>query len=203
MTDTEELIAGSFGGNANIRTPKSISQLYEFYISGAITSPENYVDMFDTIRHTRREDEIKIYVNSYGGDLFTAIQFLRVLSEANALVTVSIEGACMSAATLLFLAADQVEITPHSSIMIHDYSGGMFGKGGEMHRQMQHERKWSEALFREIYEDFLTSDEITSVIDGKDIWLDSQEVLDRMQKRAKIREEREELEEQTKPDSVV
>lgn len=183
-----------------IREPKIIAQIYEFYISGEIEAPECYIDMFDIIRHARHDDIVKLYVNSYGGDLFTGIQFLRVLSESNAEIVVSIEGACMSAATLLFLAADSVEITPHSSIMIHDYSSGTFGKGGEMHNQIQHERRWSETLFREVYEDFLTTAEITSVLDGKDFWLTSDDVLKRMESRAALRKQAAELEEATKPD---
>jgi ATP-dependent protease ClpP protease subunit len=182
-----------------VREPKIIAQIYEFYICGEIESPECYIDMFDCIRHARHDDTVKIYLNSFGGDLFTAIQFLRVLSESNAEVIVSIEGACMSAATLLFLAADSVEITPHSSIMIHNYSSGTFGKGGEMHWQIQHERKWSEHLFEEVYEDFLSLAEIKSVLDGKDIWLDSDEVLARLTKRAELRKELQALEEATRP----
>lgn len=183
-----------------VREPKIIAQIYEFYISGEIESPECYIDMFDIIRHARQDDTVKLYVNSFGGDLFTGIQFLRVLSESAAEVIVSIEGACMSAATLLFLAADSVEITPHSSIMIHNYSSGTFGKGNEMHYQIQHERKWSEHLFREVYEDFLSDAEITAVLDGKDIWLDSDEVLARLQKRAQLRNELAALEEATRPE---
>ena len=43
--------------------PKVISQIHEFYISGAIKSPENYIEWFDTIRHAREDDTIKIYIN--------------------------------------------------------------------------------------------------------------------------------------------
>ena len=182
-----------------IRDPKTVAVLHEFYISGEIESPECYIDMFDIIRHTRHDDTVKIYLNSYGGDLFTAIQFLRVLSECNGEVIVSVEGACMSAATLILLAADSVEITPHSSIMIHNYSSGTFGKGSEMHWQIQHERKWSENLFSEVYEDFLTTKETKEVLDGKDIWLDSDEVIERLQYRSKARKELQALEEATRP----
>lgn len=187
--------------NTGTIRPKSLGSLYEFYISGQIKSPENYIEMLDTIRHARESDVVKLYINSYGGDLFTAIQFLRVISETNAEVVASIEGACMSAATLLFLSADTVEITPHSNIMIHDYSSGTSGKGGEMHRQIQHERKWSERLFREIYEEFLTEDELTSIMDGRDIWLSSDEVMERMNKRSKAFQELAELDAATRPDN--
>lgn len=181
------------------REPKTIAQLYEIYICGEIEEPECYIDTFDTLRHARVDDTVKIYLNSFGGNLFTSIQFLRVMSECAGEVIVSIEGAAMSAATLIFLAADSVEITPNSSVMIHNYSSGTFGKGNEMHYQIEHERKWSKALFKQVYEDFLSDAEITAVLDGKDIWLDSDEVLARLTKRAELRKELRELEEATRP----
>lgn len=182
-----------------VREPKSLGSLYEFYISGEIESPECYIDIYDIIRHSNPNDIIKIYLNSFGGDLFSAIQFLRVLSESEAEIIVSVEGAAMSAATLLLLAADSVEITPHSSIMLHDYSSGAYGKGGDLHRQIVHERRWSEKLFRDVYEDFLSDTEITSMLDGKEIWLTSEDTICRLQKRAELRKEAAELEEATRP----
>jgi len=165
-------------------TPKVSSQIYEFYISGQIASPDTYIQWFDTIRHAKADDTIKIYINSYGGDMFTGIQFMRVLAETEALVICSVEGACMSAATMIFLCADQFEVTPHSMFMFHNYSGGTFGKGGEMYGQIQHERKWSETLLKEIYDGFLTTDEIKSLLDNKDMWMDVDEVILRMEERA-------------------
>ena len=180
--------------------PKVSSQVYEFYISGVIESPDNYIEWFNTIRHATASDTIKIYINSFGGDLFTGIQFMRVLAETEALVICSVEGACMSAATLIFLCADQFEITPHSMFMFHNYSGGTYGKGGEMYGQIQHERKWSEQLLKELYDEFLTADEIQSLLDNKDMWMDVDEVFIRMERRSKAMQELYELEEATRPD---
>lgn len=159
---------------------KPISNLYEFYLTGEIESSENYVDWFDTIRHASEHDIVKIYINSYGGDLFAAIQFLRVMTESSAVKIVSVEGACMSAATMIFLAADQFEVTPHSVFMFHNYSGGTIGKGGEMIDQLLHERKWSEKLLEDIYDGFLSKDEIKAMLDNKDIWMDGEEVVRRV-----------------------
>ena len=171
-----------------IREPKVAASVYEFYISGEIESPDCYIDMFDTIRHARKDDTVKIYLNSPGGDLFTAIQFMRVFADSEAYIICSVEGACMSAATMIFLAADSVEITPHSSFMVHDYSSGTFGKGGEMYHQIQHERRWSEKLLNEVYEGFLTPAEIKQVVEGKDLWMDIDEVVLRMEDRQEKRE---------------
>ena len=78
------------------------------------------------------------------------------------------------------MCADSFEVTPHSVFMFHNYSGGAIGKGGEMIDQLLHERKWSEGLLRNIYDDFMTDDEIKSMLDNKDIWMDGEEVVRRI-----------------------
>ena len=159
---------------------KVTGNLYEFYLSGEIEEANEYIEWFDTIRNARATDTVKIYINSCGGDLYTALQFLRVLSETDAHVITSVEGACMSAATMIFLHGDEFEVTPHSLFMFHNYSAGVFGKGGEMFDQLQFERAWSENFLKEVYHDFLTPDEIKSMLDNKDIWLTSEQVLARI-----------------------
>ena len=159
---------------------KNTSNVYEFYLSGEIEDASEYSEWFDIIRNARLGDVVKIYINSCGGDLYTALQFLRVLSESSAHVITSVEGACMSAATMIFLHGDEFEVTPHSLFMFHNYSAGVFGKGGEMFDQLQFERAWSENFLRDVYHDFLTPDEIKSMLDNKDIWLTSEQVLARI-----------------------
>lgn len=159
---------------------KPIAQLHEFYLSGPVLDAEEYIEWFDTIRNARDSDTIRIYINSPGGDLYTTLQFLRVMSDSDATIVTSVEGACMSAATMIFLHGDRQEVTPHSLFMFHNYSAGTFGKGGEMYDQLQFERKWSETFMTEVYEDFLTSEEISSMLNNKDIWMDSTEVVKRL-----------------------
>ncbi len=159
---------------------KVIGNLYEFYLSGEIEEASEYVEWFDTIRNARSTDTVKIYINSGGGDLYTALQFLRVMSETDAHVITSVEGACMSAATMIFLHGDEFEVTPHSLFMFHNYSAGVFGKGGEMFDQLQFERAWSENFLSEVYKDFLTPDEIQSMLHNKDIWMTSEQVMARI-----------------------
>lgn len=179
------------------RVPKKvIAVLHEFYMCGEITGPSDYIEWYDTIRHCNPDDTVKIYINSGGGDLFTAIQFMRVLAETDATVVVSVEGLCASAATLIFLCADVFEVTPHSSFLFHNYSSGVWGKGGEQFSQVTHERKWSERLLKEIYEDFLTVPEIASLLANSDLWMDVDEVVKRMEERIKIRKELRALEEE-------
>lgn len=163
----------------------------DYYMSSEISDPDEYTSMIHEIRNCRNTDVIKLHINCPGGNLFTTIQILQAMAECQGHIIASVEGACMSAATLIFLCADEFQITNHSMFLFHNYSGGTFGKGGEMYHGMVHERKWSEGLLRDIYSDFLTENEITDLINDKDIWMDASEVLERLEKRGKTAEKRE------------
>ena len=176
------------GLNFNNSFTKTTARQYEFYLSGEIVEATEYVEWFDTIRSAQASDTVTIYINSCGGDLYTAIQFLRVLAETEAEVICSVEGACMSAATMIFLSADTFQVTPHSLFMFHNYSAGVFGKGGEMYDQLQFERAWSEEFLSEVYNNFLTEAEVKEMLHNKDIWMTSAQVVERLSKLLKARE---------------
>jgi ATP-dependent protease ClpP protease subunit len=181
----EEKISSLFGLDdaKKPRQAKPLGHLHTFYLSGEITTPDDYVEWFEIIRNASETDVIKIHINSSGGNLFTAVQFMRVMAESDAKILASVEGACMSAATMIFLSADGFEISEHSMFMFHNYSGGTIGKGGEMYDNIIYERKWSDKFMRSIYDGFLTDLEIKSMLENKDIWMEPEEVFKRLNKR--------------------
>jgi predicted RND superfamily exporter protein len=75
--------------------------------------------------------------------------------------------------------------------MFHNYSAGVFGKGGEMYDQLQFERAWSEKFMSEVYKDFLTTEEINAMLNNKDIWMTSEQVLERIESIMKKLQEQE------------
>lgn len=193
--DLMDLLKPPVNQNQRILTKQAVN-IHEFYVSGDIESPEDYIDWFDIIRSAGQNDILKFYINSSGGDLFTAIQFMRVLRDTEANIIVSVEGACMSAATLIFLCGHQFEVSQHSMFMFHNYSSGVVGKGGEMYDRLSHEKEWSEKLLRDVYVDFLEEEEITSILNNKDIWMDGEQVIERLKKKvAALEAEQDEAEE--------
>lgn len=180
MIDREEM--ASYSGRM-LFSEKPMSQLHRVYLSGSLKMPEEYTEVFETIRSAGEQDVVYIHINSEGGFLFTAIQFLRVLSETKATVIASVEGLCMSAATLIFMAAKHHEITNHSMFMFHNYSNKVEGKGGELLDHIMHTHAWGEKLLRDMYASFLTEDEIKVILNGKDLYMSSEEVANRLEKR--------------------
>lgn len=159
---------------------KANAYIHEFYISGAIEGPEEYVEWFNVIRNASEYDTVKLYINSGGGNLDTALQFMRVLTDTAANTVASVEGSCMSAATMIMLSCDAIEVSPHSLFMFHNYSGGTLGKGGEMADQILFERAWSKTFLNEVYKWFLSSEEIEAILNNRDIWLTSEQVAERL-----------------------
>jgi len=172
--------------NKTIFSGKSLVQQHDLYLTGEIKSAEHYTDWFELLRSAGKSDIIKIHINCYGGDLFTAIQLMRCMTESDGNLVTSVEGACMSAATMIFLASESFEVSEHSAFMFHNYSGISIGKGGEMFEQISFEKKWFNKLVNNVYKDFLTDAEINDIEHGKDLWLDGDEVVVRLKKMGKL-----------------
>ena len=163
-------------------------QILDFYLNSTIGNPEDYSEWNQILRSSTEQDVVYLHINCYGGQALTAVQLMRAISESRATVVASVEGACMSAATFLFLMADVCEISDHSIFMFHNFSGGTIGKGNEMMAQVHHNDKWARGLMESIYKDFFTQEEIDSILEGKDYWLSPDEVTERLKSRNDILE---------------
>lgn len=173
--------SSSEGGDFFYSNPSGFT--HRFYLQGEIKDGSNYVRWCETIRSAGETDEIIIFINSEGGYLWSALQIVNAIRESAARVTAVIDGICMSAATMIFLAADSYRIMPNSMFMAHNYSSHKAGKGGELYDGILYEREWSEQLWKSVYEGFLEPDEISNLLRGQDIWLNSQQVFDRLESR--------------------
>ena len=164
---------------------KPVARILDFYISGDITQAKDYQDRNQLMRNATENDAVILHINSSGGDIFTAIQLMRSMAESPSTVVASVEGMCMSAATLIFLCADVCEVSEHSHFMFHTYSSGNWGKGNEQLASVIADDKWARHLFNDVYKGFLEAKEIKEMIDGKDFWMDPTEVKRRLEKRNK------------------
>lgn len=173
--------------NNNSYTEKTLATLFDVYITGPIGEAEDYLELFDKIRNAGENDFIKLHINSPGGYLSTATQFLRCLQETRASVIASIEGECCSAATILMLAAHSFEVSDHSVTMCHTFSSGNMGKGNELRDRANFDTKWSQNYFMDIYNGFLTDNEIKQMMEGKDFWFSADETIERLKKREELR----------------
>ena len=165
---------------------RPVANVYDFYLTGNIGDSKEYQDWNQIMRSATENDAIVIHINSNGGEIFTAIQLMRSMGDSQATICASVEGMCMSAATLIFLCADVVEVSEHSHFMFHTYSSGNWGKGSEQLQGVMADDKWARHLFNQVYKGFLKPQEIKDLIDGKDLWMNPAEVNKRLAQRNTI-----------------
>lgn len=73
------------------------------------------------------DDDVEVNVASKGGDVFSASEIYTMLRQSKANVTVNIQGLAASAASVIAMAGNKVNISPTAQLMIHQaasYGGG-------------------------------------------------------------------------------
>lgn len=65
-------------------------------------------------------DEIKVHINSYGGDVAEGLAIYNVLREHKAQIVTICDGFACSAASVVFMAGDKRVMQPASLLMIHN-----------------------------------------------------------------------------------
>ena len=168
-----------------VQKPVAMASVFEFYLTQDIGILSKYDDWYIACEEATENDLINVHINSFGGCLETALQIHNALMMTRATVFVHIEGACCSGASIIAMAGDQHIIAPNAYMMIHSWTGGTYGKFGNVIENSEFQTKWFKAVMFRCYKDFLSEKEIESVLDGKDVWLDSKEVESRYEKNGK------------------
>ena len=165
---------------------KQTKNIFHLWLIDEIGDARSFMKWFDILQSASEDDLVVIHINCWGGELFTAVQIITQIKMCQAPVLCQIESACASAATMIALACDGLTCYPHAYMMIHTSSGCSFGKQSDIKREEEFYNPWLENFFHEIYKHFLTKKEIQEVLAGHDLWLRSDEVMDRFKRRVDI-----------------
>jgi ATP-dependent Clp protease, protease subunit len=150
--------------------------IHHFYIVEDIREVEYYLNMINIIRTAEQHDTIFIYLNTPGGNLHTAIQIIAAIRQSSATIVTCLEGVVCSAGTMIFLAGHKHVVNQNCTFMIHNYSQWVGGKGNDITVQVKYTESYFRKLSEDIYGNFLTAEEIESVLEGRDLWMESSEV---------------------------
>lgn len=80
------------------------------------------------------EGDITVWIDSPGGDCFAAAQIYNMLKDYKGKVTVRIDSLAASAASVIAMAGDTVEISPVAMMMIHSPVTLSFGNVADMQK---------------------------------------------------------------------
>jgi ATP-dependent Clp protease protease subunit len=155
-------------------------RIFTFYLSDSIGEPRLYTDMIHKIRVAQPQDIVYIHLNTPGGRLDTGMQLINAMKDSQARIVAVLDSKAYSLGTLIFLAADEFIVHDNCLFMMHNFSSAVFGKGNEQARELEATLVWFKKLAYKYYYPFLSKDEIEKMLNGQDIWMDSDEVKKRL-----------------------
>ena len=153
-----------------------------FYISGMIDQAAHYNELFYTLRSASETDLIYLHLNTTGGDFDTGLQIINNMQASAAHVVTVLEARAYSMGAFIFLAGDELVVHENCQLLFHSYSGSFSGKGNEQQAQAQAVANWFAKFMERICQPFLHPREISAILKGTDLWMDSDEIRRRMLK---------------------
>lgn len=156
---------------------------HAIYINGPIRAAHNYTTEFELIRNAKEDEEINVYFSTPGGYLSTAAHFISLFDSCKANLVGHLVGPVCSAGTLLAMKMDDLAVYDSCYFMIHNYSGGGYGKGDDLVQEVLEGDVWVKTIMRNCYEHFLTPKEIEKkIFKNQDIYLHPDQIMERWER---------------------
>lgn len=172
------------------------SNCIDYYLDGEIEDVSEYRDILHVLRNASQNDLIRIFVDSPGGYLDTALAFIDAFENTDAELVVVVTGKAYSAGSLIALAGlkyGQLAVGNRARFMLHSGAWGTFGKESEVEESTKNTLHQIRELKKEFYTGFLTTEEMKLLDVGKDYYFDTKKSIKRIENRIAY------LEEQSKP----
>lgn len=124
-------------------------------------------------------DAVTIRINSYGGSVTDGIAIYNAIKRHPAQITVSIEAAAYSIASLIAMAGDTVEMADNALLMIHAPWGGIYGNSKDMRDMADTLDRYAQAMSSSyVAKSGMDQAEVLALLmDGEDHYYTAQEAL--------------------------
>lgn len=122
-------------------------------------------------------EDIDLYINSPGGDVFAGLNVVNAIQKSKVQVTAHVEVMAASIAGVIALACDKIEIDKNSLVMLHNCWTVSSGNK----KALEQDIKAMEAvdnILHNIINENSTDDTLISQIEEGDVWLTGEEVAD-------------------------
>ena len=151
---------------------------YSLYLGNFDAEGAELNDIYNILREDKPKT-LEIFINSYGGLLSEGQRFQNIISNHFNNVDTYLDNKGYSMGALLFTFGDRRIVHKYSEIMFHNYSSSYYGKGHEIKQQTKHDDITLGKYFKDSLKPFFTKKEIKDMLNGKDFWFDSKEMLKR------------------------
>lgn len=120
-------------------------------------------------------DEINVYINSVGGDVFAGISIVNMLERSKAKINIFIDGLAASIASVIAMAG-YVSMPENAMMMIHQPLSGVWGTANEMRKRADMLDKISEIAITSYLKKAknITREKLIALLDAE-TWLTAQQ----------------------------
>ncbi len=185
-----------------------VKQSYEYsvFVYGNTETAFDFAEAINCLNMAEEGDSVTVMLSGGGGCISSTDAFLHAIKyvqDKGVPVHCVISGLCASAHTFIALACSSFECAEGTHFLIHNGSLGDGGSYNQFKASSQFFLKYMEKRFRDVYEHFLTEQELSDVMEGKDIWLTPDEWVERYEKRNALIQEQLELEQLEKEEKEL
>lgn len=159
---------------------------FTYYLSDCVQDSHEYHELLQLLDTASENDLIRLVINNYGGEVGSTVQLVDHIRNCKATVVGHISGNAFSAAGVIWMACHVQEFSEHCMLMIHCAVGGSSGKYSDIEKYIKVANKRTRKLYADIFEGFLTEEELESVAKGEELWILDDELHERLTKRAEI-----------------
>ena len=164
---------------------KVISYIYNISLDEDIEDPAKYREIFNILQRATEHDIINFYINSHGGILVTFVQLYNLLLNCKATTTAVIYTA-HSVAALIALSCTKIIVTKFSNMMFHNSTWSVEGDSTKMKDHSDFFFESYKEILETVTRGFLTDKEIEKIMEGKEIWVNQQNIEKRLLNRDKL-----------------
>lgn len=135
-------------------------------------TPQTFRDELSKVK-----GDLTVWLNSPGGDCFSASQIYTMLRNHNGKITVKIDGIAASAASVVAMAGDEVLISPTGMIMIHNPMTWACGNKADMEKAIAVLDEVKESIINAyVRKSNLSREEISNLMD-EETWMNAEKAL--------------------------
>lgn len=152
-------------------------------IDEEVKDPKYYRHVLARINDLDESDCVELVINSYGGSVDGAVSIINALHRTEAHTVAVLDGIAASAASLIALSCNEIVASNNARLMIHSASGVI---GGTMSNSAAYSAFMDaelRKLMTNVYLGFLTQSELEDVFKGCEVWFNSDQIMERLQKR--------------------
>lgn len=156
-----------------------------------IQSAKYYRHVCNKLMELTEKDTVDVNICSGGGDLEGFLVLYDAINKTQADTTANVKGFCDSAASMIALSCPNISVSPYATMLVHFVEFGLpRDRASDIRKRVNHLNDFCHELFCNVYEGFLNEDEIRQCVnDGKQMLMQYDEIVERLETRSKIMED--------------